>query len=258
MIRKESLHDKVVKHLALRIIKGEVTTLPNEAELGKDLQVSRSILRESIKVLAAKGLLEVGPKTGTRVRPRKEWNLLDAQLLEWASESGLDEQFFDNVCELRRVFEPTAAELAASRATAEDVEQIRTAWEEMRRNSNNWDGYNAADLKFHDAIQEAAHNELLRQVGKLSQILLRISFAITSTSIEPFAASLPLHKDILDAIANGNPSAARKYMEKVIAVSAAGIRSRVGHDERQPLPAETQRRNGAPLDRGLRLRSGGA
>src|ERR1035441_9199798 len=72
MIRKESLHDKVVRHLALQILKGDVTTLPNEADLGKDLRVSRSILRESIKVLAAKGLLEVGPKTGTRVRPRKD------------------------------------------------------------------------------------------------------------------------------------------------------------------------------------------
>ncbi len=238
MIHRESLHDKVVRHLALRIVKGEVTTLPNEAELGKDLQVSRSILRESIKVLAAKGMLEVGPKTGTRVRPRKDWNLLDPQLLEWASEGGFDEHFFDNICELRRVFEPTVAELAASRATSEDIEQIRAAWEEMRRNGNNWDGYNAADLKFHDAIQEAAHNELLRQVGKLSQVLLRISFAITSASEEPFSASLPLHKDVLDAIANNNPSAAKKYMEKVIAVSATGIRSRVGHDERQPLPAD--------------------
>jgi len=236
MIRKESLHDKVVRHLALRIVKGEVTTLPNEAELGKDLQVSRSILRESIKVLAAKGLLEVGPKTGTRVRPRKDWNLLDPQLLEWISESGVDEPFFDNICELRRVFEPTVAELAAMRATPEDMEEMRAAWEEMRRNSNHWEGYNAGDLRFHRAIQVAAHNELLTQIGKLCQVLLRISFSITSQTEEPFGASLSLHKDVLDAITNHNPSAARKYTEKVIAVSATAIRSKLSHKEREPLP----------------------
>ncbi len=235
MIRRESLHDKVVRHLALKILKGDKATLPNEADLGNQLQVSRSILRESIKVLAAKGLLEVGPKTGTRVRPRKDWNLLDPQILEWISETGFDEHFFDNICELRRIFEPTVAELAASRATPEDIEQIRSAWEDMRRNSNNWEGYNVADLKFHDAIQEAAHNELLTHVGKLSRVLLRISFAITSISDEHFSASLPLHRDVLEAIANRNPSAAKKYMEKVIAVSATGIRSRLGHEDRQPL-----------------------
>jgi GntR family galactonate operon transcriptional repressor len=235
MIRKESLHDKVVRHLALRILKGGTSTLPNEADLGDELQVSRSVLRESIKVLAAKGLLEVGPKTGTRVRPRKDWNLLDSQLLEWISETGFDEHFFDNICELRRIFEPTAAELAALRATPEDIAQIRSAWEDMRRNSHNWEGYNAADLRFHNAIQEAAHNELLSHVSKLSRVLLRISFAITSTSEERFSASLPLHRDVLDAVANGNPRAAKKYMEKVIAVSATGIRSRLGHEDRQPL-----------------------
>src|ERR1700729_4017895 len=106
MIRRESLHDKVVRHLALQILKGSLTSLPNEADLGKELRISRSILRESIKVLAAKGLLEVVPKTGTRVRPRKNWNLLDPQLLEWISEIGFDEHFFDNICELRRIFEP--------------------------------------------------------------------------------------------------------------------------------------------------------
>ena len=232
------MHDKVVRHLALRIVRGNLASLPNEADLGKELSVSRSILRESIKVLAAKGMLDVGPKVGTRVRPRKDWNLLDPQLLEWTSEGGLDEHFFDNICELRRIFEPTAAELAALRATSEDVDQIRSAWEEMRRNSQNWKGYNAADLKFHDSIQEATHNELLRQVGKLSQVLLKISFAITSMSDEHFSASLPLHKDVLDAIANGNPSAAKKYMEKVIAVSATGIRSRIGHEERRPLAVD--------------------
>jgi len=92
MIARESLLDKVVRHLALKIVAGDLTTLPNEADLGKELSVSRSILRESIKVLAAKGLVYVGP-TGTKVRPRREWNLFDPRLLQWISENSKDKHF---------------------------------------------------------------------------------------------------------------------------------------------------------------------
>jgi DNA-binding FadR family transcriptional regulator len=228
MIRRESLHDKVVRHLALQILKGDVTTLPNEADLGKDLRVSRSILRESIKVLAAKGLLEVSPKTGTRVRPRKDWNLLDPQLLEWISEVGIEEHFFENLTELRSILEPKAAELAALRATESDIEEIRSAWEGMRLSGDDREAYNVADLRFHQAILAASHNELLYRVGGLTRVLLRMSFAVTSASWGPVSASLPAHKDVLDAIVGRNPGTARKHTEDIIALATAGLRK--AHD----------------------------
>jgi DNA-binding FadR family transcriptional regulator len=237
MIRKESLHDKVVRHLALRILKGNVTTLPNEADLGKELRVSRSILRESIKVLAAKGLLEVGPKTGTRVRPRKDWNLLDPQLVEWISENGIDERFFENLTELRSILEPRAAELAALRATDTDLEEIRTAWEEMRQSDNDLEAYNAADLRFHQAILAASHNELLYQVGGLTRVLLRMSFALTSASSAPVSASLPAHKQLLDAITDRDPVVAKKHVEDIIALATAGIRKAHDYKAHQRVPA---------------------
>jgi len=224
MILRESLHDKVVRHLALQILKGGLTTLPNEADLGKELRVSRSILRESIKVLAAKGLLEVGPKTGTRVRPRKDWNLLDPQLLEWISEIGIDEHFFENLSELRSIFEPKVAELAALCATNSDVEEMRSAWEGMRLSGDDQEAYNAADLRFHEAILAASHNELLYQVGGLTRVLLRMSFALSSASWGPVSASLPAHKDVLDAIVARDSAAARKHTEDLIALATAGLR----------------------------------
>src|ERR1022692_4796548 len=117
MIRREVLHDKVVRHLALRILREKLASLPNEIDLSKELRISRPILRECIKVLVAKGLLETGPKIGTRVRARKHWNLLDPQLLEWQWENGIDQHFFDQLCEFREIFEPQAAKFAALRAT---------------------------------------------------------------------------------------------------------------------------------------------
>jgi GntR family transcriptional regulator, galactonate operon transcriptional repressor len=224
MIRKEYLHDQVVQHIGLRILKGSLTSLPNEAELAKELQVSRSILRESIKVLAAKGLLDVRRGRGMRVRPREDWNLLDPQLLEWVSEIGIDENFFENLSELRRVLEPKMAELAAIRARESDMQEIRSAWDEMKRSGDDPQAYNRADLRFHEAILAASHNELLFRVGRLTGVLLDMSFALTSKSLGPVSASLRAHKDVMDAIVSRNPVAAAQHTEDLIALATAGLR----------------------------------
>src|SRR5205814_6667461 len=86
--------------------------------------VSRTILREAVKVLAAKGLIEVRPRTGIRVRPRDEWNLVDPDLLGWLCEAGVDDLFIRDLCEVRAIVEPAAAELAAARATAEEIVEL--------------------------------------------------------------------------------------------------------------------------------------
>jgi DNA-binding FadR family transcriptional regulator len=220
-IARESLHNKVVRHLALRIIAGNFSTLPNEADLGKELHVSRSILRESIKVLAAKGLIDVGP-TGTHVRPRENWNLLDPTLLGWISEHGNDDDFFGNLCEFRIAFEPKVAELAARRSTADDLARIQTALEEMLASTDRAT-YNAADLRFHEAILMACHNELLFQVGSFTRIFLRMSFTFTSGTRGDFSASLPLHKKVFLAICDRDANAAKRHMEEIIETATSQI-----------------------------------
>ena len=227
MITRESLHDKVVRHLARKIVAGGLSTLPNEAELGKELNVSRSILRESVKVLASKGLVQVGP-TGTRVRPRRDWNLLDPLFLEWISENGHDKNFFENLCELRLAFEPKAAELAALRRTGDDLAELETAWDGMRRARQDREAYNLADLRFHEGIFRAAHNELFTHVAGLTKIYLRMSFSITSAGHRDPSASLPNHKQVLDAIVERDAPAARKRMEDLIGVATRQIRRTVG------------------------------
>src|SRR5262245_24324022 len=93
LIKRQRLHDQITRYLALQILQGKLRDgLPgfsSETELSDHLKVSRTALRESIKVLAAKGLLEVRPKVGIRIRPRDEWNLMDPDLLAWQGEAGV-------------------------------------------------------------------------------------------------------------------------------------------------------------------------
>src|SRR5437867_635932 len=113
-IRRERLHDQVTRQIALGIMRGEIgqgeSGLSTEIDLCHHFDVSRTVLRESVKVLAAKGLIEVRPKTGLRVRPRSDWNLVDPDLLGWLCEAGVDDEFVRNLCELRLIVEPPAAE----------------------------------------------------------------------------------------------------------------------------------------------------
>ncbi len=113
---RRSLHGQVANEIAQRIMSGEFapgTILPNEADFSVKLKVSRTALREAIKVLAAKGLVESRPKIGTRIRPRDHWNMLDPDVLAWQFASDDVARFADDLFEVRQIIEPAAAALAA-------------------------------------------------------------------------------------------------------------------------------------------------
>ena len=95
--------------------------LPTEGELCATMGVSRTILREAVKTLVAKGMLVTGPRTGTRTRPPADWNLLDPDVIRWRLEAGVDQAFVRDILELRLAIEPEAAKLAAQRANAADI-----------------------------------------------------------------------------------------------------------------------------------------
>src|SRR6266508_3486723 len=130
---RRGLHGAVVHEIGMRILNGELMpgdALPDNG-LVDEQAVSRTVVREAIKVLAAKGLVESRPKIGTLVRPRRDWNLLDPDVLAWQIEAGLDARFLEQALELRRMIEPGAARLAAERATDEQVAALFEAYEAM-------------------------------------------------------------------------------------------------------------------------------
>jgi DNA-binding FadR family transcriptional regulator len=218
-IRRERLYDQITRTIALRILHGdpEAQFLTSEVHLCRQLDVSRTVLREAVKVLAAKGLLEVRPKTGIRVRPRKDWNLLDPDLLRWQCEAGVEEGFVRNLCQVRFILEPATAELAANHATAEEVSLIQHWYQEMEGNLENFEKFVCADVEFHQAISSATHNDLLIRVNNTVLQALRA----TQDLFRNFhggarRAALPLHKQVAEAVSKHDAAAARSAMCLVV------------------------------------------
>src|SRR5919204_5787244 len=126
------LHGQIVHAIGRRILSGKIR--PGELlAIPAELPASRTVLREAIKVLAAKGLVQSRPKTGTRVRPRQAWNLLDPDVLAWQQDGAGSPSLLRALTEVRRFIEPAAAELAAVRADTRDLAELARALEEMGR-----------------------------------------------------------------------------------------------------------------------------
>lgn len=214
--RKRNLCSELVETLGSRIVRGDLRpgdVLPNEAELGKGLRASRSVVRDAVKTLSAKGLLETRTRTGTRVLAPMHWNLLDLDVLGWRYAAMPREQFFRELYEIRRLIEPGAAEMAAERATHEDIAALAAAYDDMQSTDHAGDAAIDADLRFHRQVLACTHNELLVQMGSVIGVGLVVSFRISSQS---YGASLPRHGEVLEAIRARDPGGARAAMERLL------------------------------------------
>ncbi len=212
------MHSQITRKLGLEVLSGELPdgAVTSELALCRRLHVSRTILRESIKVLVSKGLLEVRPKVGVRVRPRQNWNLFDPDVLAWQSEGIVDEQFVRALCEVRLIVETAAAVQAATRATSEERALIGECGRKMELNVGGKAAHPNVDIAFHGAIFVACHNELLKQIGETIRAALRLQDRSGSESEAEIYESMVLHKDVADAIFQGNAAVARTSMRNVI------------------------------------------
>ncbi len=207
--------------MAVRILSGTLVNdglSSTETDLYQELGVSRTILREAIKVLSAKGLVEVRPKTGVRVKPRSEWNLLDPTLLMWQTEVGVDEEFVRNLCQVRLMLEPPTAAAAATSATEEETEEIHRAFLQMERVGLDFPAFIEADYEFHSAISRAAHNYFLTQINNIVFTALRGTQSVYKKRRDPVnaAAALDHHSKVADAIRKRKPEVARNAMVDLI------------------------------------------
>ena len=220
---KPRVHGNVVRSLGQRILRGDILpgdALPNEGRLCADLNVSRTSLREAIRVLAAKGLVETRPRTGTRVRAREDWNRLDPDLLEWSSADTPDPDFVRSLIEARQVIEPAAAEFAARRATGADIAAIEAALLDMQAAlPHDLEGCCRADLRFHSAVLAASHNLVLKQrVGTISAALVS-GFRLTTRLARSQQKALAAHAEVLERIRLRDPAGARGAMLGLLAVA---------------------------------------
>jgi DNA-binding FadR family transcriptional regulator len=213
--RQRNLHGHVVHEIGSRIMRGffkPMDVLPDEESMANQLGVSRTVVREAIKVLAAKGLVETRTRRGTLILQDRFWNRLDPDVLSWIDEAGHDAQFLKQLTEMRKIVEPAAASLAATRADESEIAIIAEACANMKGNLANERAYAEADTNFHCTILEASHNEFLKPIGNAIRAALRASMKVTKPT-DHSNRSLPLHLEILNAIRRRDPEAAAKAMQ---------------------------------------------
>jgi DNA-binding FadR family transcriptional regulator len=209
----KNVHGNTVDHLGLAIVGGRYqvgASVPPEPMLCEELGVSRTVVREAVKSLIAKGLVSSGPKVGTKVLPPEQWNWFDPDVVRWQSVLGLTPEFLRDLLELRRVVEPAAVRLAAERATTQDIAEIEAAFEGMRKAVEEGGDYVTYDLRFHQGLLRACRNRMIVQMSKALSALLRTSFEISTRRKDGTRNSLPLHRAVLDAVIARNPARAEK------------------------------------------------
>jgi len=224
-IRGRSLLWSVVEEVGLRILDGTYPpgeALPTEPELMAELRISRTVLREAIKILAAKGLIVSRPKSGTHVRPARYWNLLDPVILELYCRVYDYSEFAQNFQKLRVIIEPEAAAMAARERNERQLRALDEAYAAMKTSQDlaDWTG---ADLAFHEAILEATGNPFMQPLGSLIRAALdTLLFHSAKTSANPFD-SLREHGAVLEAIRKRDAVQAHEAMNRLLAGTGLSI-----------------------------------
>ncbi|MFD9699832.1 FadR/GntR family transcriptional regulator [Lentzea sp. NPDC059081] len=220
--RLRGVHGQTVEALAGRILAGEIgegDTLDLPA-LREELDVSLTALREALKVLSAKGMIDARQKRGTFVQPRSSWNLLDTDVMRWQTQAGSDHGLFDELTEMRVIVEPAAARLAAERASEADIEALSGALDRMAA-ARDLAATVRADLDFHRLLMAATHNTFLTQVERIIAIGLAERDKLVHGTVDD--DPVPSHRAVLDAIAARDPEAAYEAMRALVDKSGADL-----------------------------------
>ncbi|MFZ0792591.1 MAG: FadR/GntR family transcriptional regulator [Candidatus Korobacteraceae bacterium] len=242
-----SLHGRVTRALALQLIQaersGQLIAFPNEAELCRQLGVSRSILREAVKVLENKGMVQVRPRSGTKSRPRIDWNQLDPDILAWQSQLKPDPRFLRDLCEVRLAIEPIAAGFAALRASQEEIAVVRECL--ARRLEilavKDLEAAIDAELRYHTSVIAASHNPLFQQLNTTIHAPYRIALSYTLLLPASVALELEEYRKLTEAIEQRNPLAARRSAEEIVGFAMLAVEQVIRDHEAKNAPASSRR-----------------
>jgi DNA-binding FadR family transcriptional regulator len=218
------LHAQTVEILGERIVRGEhppgSSLHPDRIEV--ELGVSKTVVREALRVLAAKGLIDSRQKRGTFVRPRADWSLLDGDLLRWQGVGVPQAGFLDNLAEVRVIVEPAAARLAAARRDDEDLAALAEAVEAMGAAGSDTQAHVEADLAFHRALLTSTHNELLTRMEVVIEAGLQVRDHLVHGA-DQWADAVPAHRAVLDAVRDRDPAAAEAAVLVLLAQADADL-----------------------------------
>ncbi|OON36528.1 transcriptional regulator [Izhakiella australiensis] len=221
--------DRIVVSLGTQIAHGKYLpgqSLPSEAELCEEFETSRNIIREVFRSLAAKRLIEIKRHCGAFVTAKEQWNYLDSDVLQWVLENDRDPHLINAMNEVRNLVEPVIARWAAERASSTDLARIEAALDDMIANNQNREAFNEADIRYHEAILESAHNLVLQQLSVAISSLQRAIFERTWMGDEAnMPKTLIEHKNLFEAIRHQDPHAAELAALNMIASSTQRLKN---------------------------------
>lgn len=238
-----SRHSHLATEVGRRIVSGVYASeslLPPEAQLLAEFGVSRPVLREAIKLLESKGMLEARQRRGTVITARARWNMLDPDVLGWIAESGADPEMLFRLTEVRMIVEPGACLLAAQNPDKDALRAMEDAWQRMVAHVARPQLYVEADRDFHLALLAASGNEYLAAVGTAISAALKVSVQRTNPTIESNEASLAVHQGILDALRKRDGTRAADASRRQLETAIEWLRK------------EDRRRSAAPVRRARR------
>ncbi|WP_095046293.1 FadR/GntR family transcriptional regulator [Streptomyces sp. WM6386] len=220
--RGRGLHGQLVQQLGQMIVSGDLGAdrplVPEE--IGQRFEVSRTVVRESLRVLEAKGLVSARPNVGTRVRPVSDWNLLDPDIIEWRAFGPQRDDQRRELSELRWTIEPLAARLAAGHGRDDVQQRLSDMVEIMGHAMGQGDGltFSRADAEFHSLLIQVAGNRMLEHLSGIVSSALQVSGGPVTGCERPNEASLVQHGRIVDALATGDGTAAEAAVRQLLTI----------------------------------------
>lgn len=199
------------------------STLPRENDLCAMYGVSRTVIRESLKVLESKGLVRGKPRIGTSVCDKDDWNILDQDVLEWMGPSIADFDILGSILEARRTIEPAAAEYAAERATAQEIADLDNAWRQMRDSSDDPERFTEADVAFHKVLLSASHNQVFRRLSSAMHAGLRYVLHASNVAAHSRDEAIVVHGELVEALRLRNRTAARDCAHRMLDLAARDL-----------------------------------
>jgi len=208
------------------------TVLPRESDLCAAYGVSRTVVRESLKVLETKGLVRGRPRIGTVVCDRAEWNVLDAQILEWMGPEVLSVDLLGAILEARRTVEPAAAGLAAERASTQEIADLERACDEMTAAAGDLEAFTAADARFHEMLLRASHNQVFRQLSSIIHAALSHALHVSNRAATERGEALAVHRELVDALRLRDGARARACSLRILDLAARDLSAAIGAGRR--------------------------
>jgi DNA-binding FadR family transcriptional regulator len=199
--KDRSLVSKVMDGLVTGIVEEKYgAVLPPQDVLSKEFDVSRTVMREALSMLLARDMLDVRPKIGTRIRPMRDWRMIDEDVVSWRFRAKPDPMFLRDVIEFRILIEPRACAQAAARGSTADIAGIRDAYDAFRTIRPGEAGYQAADELLHTRIVVASGNQFFQQMAAIVRGALAAVNPIVTAKPGAWETAVEKHGRVVAAI----------------------------------------------------------